>query len=124
MNKEITELIYGIINASKKLKPGGRILVISFHSIEDRIIKYFFSNFSKTKQGHLDIYQKKKINTKALFEEYKNKALKASESEIKHNNRSRSAKLRFATRSNNKFYYPENLIEKFRIYLELEAINV
>ena len=55
---------------------------------------------------------------------YKNKALKASESEIKHNNRSRSAKLRFATRSNNKFYYPENLIEKFRIYLELEAINV
>ena len=124
VNKEITELIYGIINASKKLKPGGRILVISFHSIEDRIIKYFFSNFSKNKARPSRYLPEKKINTKALFEEYKNKALKASESEIKHNNRSRSAKLRFATRSNNKFYYPENLIEKFRIYLELEAINV
>ena len=46
MNKEITELINGIISATKKLKPGGKILVVSFHSIEDRIIKYFFNNFS------------------------------------------------------------------------------
>ena len=49
VNKEITELINGIINVTKKLKPGGKILVISFHSIEDRIIKYFFTNFSKNK---------------------------------------------------------------------------
>ena len=76
MNKEITELIYGIINASKKLKPGGRILVISFHSIEDRIVKYFFSNFSKNKARPSRYLPEKKINTKALFEEYKNKALK------------------------------------------------
>ena len=47
VNKEITELINGIINATKILKPGGKILVISFHSIEDRIVKYYFSNFSK-----------------------------------------------------------------------------
>ena len=39
VNKEITELINGIINATKKLKPGGKILIISFHSIEDRIVK-------------------------------------------------------------------------------------
>ena len=49
VNKEISELIYGVVNATKKLKPGGKILVISFHSLEDRIIKYFFSNFSKNK---------------------------------------------------------------------------
>ena len=47
VNKEITELINGVINATKKLKPGGKILVISFHSLEDRIVKYFFTNFSK-----------------------------------------------------------------------------
>ena len=47
VNKEITELIFGVINAVKKLKPGGKILVISFHSIEDRIIKYFLIIFTK-----------------------------------------------------------------------------
>ena len=47
VNKEITELINGIINATKKLKPGGKILVVSFHSIEDKIVKFFFTNFSK-----------------------------------------------------------------------------
>ena len=45
VNKEITELINGIINATKKLKPGGKILIISFHSLEDKIVKYFFFKF-------------------------------------------------------------------------------
>ena len=42
VNKETTELINGIINATKILKPGGKIIIVSFHSIEDKIIKYFF----------------------------------------------------------------------------------
>ena len=41
VNKEISELINGLINATKTLKPGGKILTISFHSIEDKIIKFF-----------------------------------------------------------------------------------
>ncbi|MDC1212797.1 16S rRNA (cytosine(1402)-N(4))-methyltransferase RsmH, partial [Pelagibacteraceae bacterium] len=49
VNKEITELIRGIINAAKVLKPGGKIIIVSFHSIEDKIAKYFFSNFSTNK---------------------------------------------------------------------------
>ena len=124
VNKEITELIHGIINASKKLKPGGRILVISFHSIEDKIVKYFFSNFSINKSRPSRYLPEQKVKDKALFNEYKNKTFKASENEIKLNNRSRSAKLRFAIRSNNKFNYPENLLKKFKIYLDLEATNV
>ena len=42
VNKEISELINGIISATKLLKPGGKILIVSFHSIEDKkIIKFF-----------------------------------------------------------------------------------
>ena len=57
VNKEISELIYGIIQATKILKPGGKILIVSFHSIEDKIVKFFFSNFSKINQSPLDTYQ-------------------------------------------------------------------
>ena len=36
----------GIVVATKYLKPGGKILTVSFHSIEDKIVKFFFKNFS------------------------------------------------------------------------------
>ena len=62
VNKEITELIHGVVNATKKLKPGGKILVISFHSIEDRIVKYFFSNFSKNKSRPSRYFPENKSN--------------------------------------------------------------
>ena len=42
VNKEISELIEGIIKATKVLKPGGKLIVISFQSIEDKIIKVLF----------------------------------------------------------------------------------
>ena len=124
VNKEITELINGIINATKKLKPGGKILVISFHSIEDRIVKYFFSNYSKNKSRSSRYLPDTRVVDTALFEQYKNKVLRPSNEEISQNNRSRSAKLRFAIRSKNNFKYPFDLIKKFKNYLDLESINV
>ena len=124
VNKEITELINGIIFATKKLKPGGKILVVSFHSIEDRIVKYFFSNFSNNK-SHPSRYLPENKNTKnVLFNDYKNKLFRPTEKEIDQNNRSRSAKLRFAVRSKNKFEYPKELIKKFKNFLDLESIHV
>ena len=124
VNKEITELIFGIINATKKLKPGGKILVVSFHSIEDRIIKYFFNNFSKNRSKPSRYFPENNIEEMALFETYKNKIFKPSKYEIDQNKRSRSAKLRFAIRSSNTFYYPKELIDKFKKFLDLESINV
>ena len=124
VNKEITELIFGVINAVKKLKPGGKILVVSFHSIEDRIIKYFFNNFSQNKSKPSRYIPESYDNEPILFDNYKNKVFKPSKKEVEKNNRSRSAKLRFAIRSKNKFVYPKNLIKKFQKYLDLEAINV
>ena len=124
VNKEITELINGVVNATKKLKPGGKILVVSFHSIEDRIVKFFFSNFSKNKSRPSRYLPENEIVKHVLFDEYKNKVFRPTKQEIEKNNRSRSAKLRYAIRSNNQFEYPEELIKKFKKYLDLEAINV
>ena len=123
VNKEITELISGIIKATKILKPGGKILIVSFHSIEDKIVKYFFSNFSTNKSKPSRYLPDEDGSKTALFEEYKNKILKPTKKEIDKNNRSRSAKLRYAIRSNNKFIHPNELIKKFKKYLDLEAIN-
>ena len=122
VNKEITELISGVISATKKLKPGGKILVISFHSIEDKIIKYFFTNFSKNKSKPSRYFPENK-NDLSLFEEYKNKVLRPSKKEIDKNVRSRSAKLRFAVRSESKFEYPKFLLKRFEKFLELEALS-
>jgi len=124
VNKEVTELIKGVINATRKLKPGGKLLIISFHSIEDRIVKYFFTNFSKNRSRPSRYLPETKAVDIALFEPYKNKILRPSNDEINQNIRSRSAKLRFAIRSKNKFEYPFDLIKKFKNYLDLESINV
>ncbi len=124
VNKEITELINGVINATKRLKPGGKILVISFHSIEDRIVKYFFTNFSKNKSRPSRYFPENNIDQVSLFDEYRNKVLRPSKEETNLNSRSRSAKLRFAVRSNSKFEYPKKFKEKFKRYLDLESINV
>ncbi len=124
VNKEITELINGIINATKRLKPGGKILVISFHSLEDRIVKYFFNHFSKNKSRPSRYFPENKASNLVLFDDYKNKTLRPSKKELDNNIRARSAKLRFATRSKNKFLQPIELIRKFKRYLDLEAINV
>ena len=60
----------------------------------------------------------------ALFEEYKNRVLKPTKKEVDQNNRSRSAKLRYAIRSKNKFLYPDELKKKFKNYLDLESTHV
>ena len=102
------------------MRPGGKILVISFHSIEDKIVKYFFSNFSSNR-SHPSRYIPYNGDSKGfLFCKYKNKILKPTAEEIKINPSSRSAKLRFAIRSKNNFFYPSDLINKFKKYLDLE----
>jgi 16S rRNA (cytosine1402-N4)-methyltransferase len=124
VNKEISELINGVIKATKRLKPGGKILVVTFHSIEDRIVKYFFNNFSKNRSRPSRYFPENITDGITLFEEYRNKVFRPSKKEIDKNNRSRSAKLRFAIRSKAKFQYPQKLINKFKNYLDLESINV
>ena len=113
-----------MINATKILKPGGKILIVSFHSIEDKIVKYFFSNFSENKSRPSRYLPINESNNSVLFEKYANKIIKPSKEEVEQNYRSRSAKLRFAIRNKNKFFYPYSLFKKFSKYLDIEAISV
>ena len=124
VNKEITELINGMVNATKYLKPGGKIVIITFHSIEDKIVKFFFKNFSKNKSNPSRYLPEENSDNPALFENYINKIIKPSKKEIRNNNPSRSAKLRFAVRSKNNFFYPKIFFQKFNKYLRIEAYNV
>ena len=121
VNKEITELINGVIKATEKLRPGGKILVVSFHSIEDKIVKYFFSNFSSNYAKPSRYFPESNSNNFSLFTKYKNKIYKPSTKEVAKNLPSRSAKLRYAIRNNNKFIYPNKLVDKFKKYLDLES---
>tara|TARA_B100000965_G_scaffold279474_1_gene237306 strand:+ start:2172 stop:3185 length:1014 start_codon:yes stop_codon:yes gene_type:complete len=121
VNKEISELITGIINATKVLKPGGKLLIVSFHSIEDKIVKYFFNNFSQNRSKPSRYFPDNKNIDILLFDKYKNNIIKPSNLEIIKNPPSRSAKLRYAIRNKNNFIFPEELITKFKKYLDLES---
>ena len=64
VNKEISELIYGLINSVKILKKNGVLAVVTFHSLEDKIVKYFFKNLSENKS--VSRYEPK-VDQKELF---------------------------------------------------------
>jgi 16S rRNA (cytosine1402-N4)-methyltransferase len=97
LNDEISELEHGLIAAEKMLKPSGVLAAVSFHSIEDRIIKNFFlkSSRSNSTSRHLPHAN---INSHSLKIITKKPILPSSK-EILMNKRSRSAKLRVAERT-------------------------
>jgi len=119
VNKELTELILGLIEAAKLLSNGGMLVVVSFHSLEDKIVKNFFnlySNLRKNPSRYLPI-KKSKFS---LFKLTLKKPLAPDIKEIEKNIRSRSAKLRYGIRNNNSFFYPEEFKNKFINYFKIE----
>jgi len=78
VNKEISELIYGLINSVKVLKKDGVLAVVTFHSLEDKIVKYFFKNLSENKS--VSRYEPD-IKKKELF--FDDKLVKKEINEIK-----------------------------------------
>lgn len=98
VNDELTELEKGLKAATNLLKPEGRIVVVDFHSLEDRIVKNFFKDNSNPKV-HLSRYSEKKEEQSDKAFSYVSKAILPDDAEIKSNPRSRSAKLRFAVKN-------------------------
>ncbi len=97
LNDEINELEQGLIAAEKVLKPEGRLAVVSFHSIEDRIVKNFFLDCLNNKSWSR--YLPEPPQKKPSLEILTKKPILPSTKEINLNNRSRSAKLRIAKRT-------------------------
>jgi len=120
VNKETTELIEGLIKASQLIKFGGKIIVISFHSIEDKIIKYYFTNYSSNKSNPSRYMPIENNQKNSFFEKYKNNFLIPGPEELIRNPASRSAKLREAVRTKQEFIYPKEFKEKFKKYIDIE----
>ncbi len=123
VNKETSELIEGLIKATQLIKFKGKIVILSFHSIEDKIIKYYFTNYSSNKSNPSRYMPSENNHKNSFFEKYKNNFLVPSPNEIIKNPASRSAKLRHAVRTEQAFNYPKEFKEKFNKYLDIENVT-
>ena len=123
VNQELTELIIGLILASQLLSDGGVLVVVSFHSLEDKIVKNFFNLYSelnKNPSRYLPLKKKKD----GLFKLLSKKPIVPNKKEINENIRSRSAKLRYAVRNNTPFINSEEFKKNFRNYFKIGEIRL
>lgn len=97
INNELGEIKKSLQQTVNVLKPGGRLVVISFHSLEDRIVKRFINNESgrKNNPGKLPI---KEVDIEQGMLKKVGKAVKAGKLEVQENPRARSAIMRIAER--------------------------
>jgi 16S rRNA (cytosine1402-N4)-methyltransferase len=92
VNSELDVLKDLLKQSHEVLKPGGRLSVISYHSLEDRLVKNFIKSGNFEGKVEQDFYGNKLVDFKAVNRQL----ITPSEEELKLNNRSRSAKLRIA----------------------------
>ena len=118
VNKEITELIYGLINAAKVVKKDGIIAVVTFHSLEDKIVKYFFKSLSEEKS--VSRYVPKTKKEENLFKIVNKKPILPSVKEINQNSQSRSAKLRSVVKMKDSYEFKTDILEKFKYLIDVE----
>ncbi|MFU1477126.1 16S rRNA (cytosine(1402)-N(4))-methyltransferase RsmH [Roseovarius sp. C7] len=98
VNDEYGELAEGLAAAERALKPGGKLAVVTFHSIEDRMVKRFIQS-RLGGAGRGSRHAPETVETAPQFTQVSRKATAASDAEIDRNPRARSARLRVATRT-------------------------
>lgn len=116
VNRELDELVDGLSAAERVLAPGGRLAVVSFHSLEDRIVKRFFAQRTG-RAGRGSRHMPDQQGPKPSFTETFRKSVSAKQDEIARNPRARSAKLRAGERTS------ENSIQTDPKSLGLPAFN-
>ena len=118
VNQEISELIGGLIAASKILKKDGVLAVITFHSLEDKIVKYFFKSLSENKS--VSRYVPNINQPETLFRMNVKKPITPSVKELEENRPSRSAKLRYVVKKSNFYEFETDIYKKFKHLIEIE----
>ncbi len=98
VNDEFGQLIEGLEAAERALKPGGRLAVVTFHSLEDRVVKRFFQARSG-RAGSGSRYAPVQASDAPAFEMISRKGIGPDDQELAENPRSRSAILRVARRT-------------------------
>ncbi len=99
VNDELGELARALFAAESLLKPGGRLVVVTFHSLEDRIVKQFFAGRSGRGRAASRRLPGEPAEAAPTFEVPRGQPIEASQAETHANPRSRSAKLRFGART-------------------------
>lgn len=99
VNDELGELMRGLAGAERCLKPGGRLVVVTFHSLEDRIVKRFLKSRGGRQGGGSRHLPEVLAPMPPSFQIVNHRALTSSQEEIKANSRARSAHLRSALRT-------------------------
>jgi 16S rRNA (cytosine1402-N4)-methyltransferase len=97
VNDELGELVAGLAAAERALRPGGRLAVVSFHSLEDRIVKTFLNERSATSEGSRHRPEVRKVEP--TFNVLTRRVVTPDDTEVANNPRARSAKLRAAERT-------------------------
>jgi 16S rRNA (cytosine1402-N4)-methyltransferase len=97
VNDELSELAAGLAAAERVLKPSGRLVVVTFHSLEDRIVKTFLNERARMRGGSR--HRPEVARAAPTFRLLTRKPLMPDEAEIAANPRARSAKLRAAERT-------------------------
>ncbi|AMR27273.1 16S rRNA (cytosine(1402)-N(4))-methyltransferase [Hymenobacter psoromatis] len=95
VNDELTALQEMLTQTAEVLRPGGRLVVMSYHSLEDRLVKNFLSQGKFFGQAEKDLYGRVRLPFEALTR----KPMEASADETAENSRARSAKLRIGVRT-------------------------
>ena len=120
VNKEISELTRGLKESANIVGQNGVILTVSFHSLEDKICKFFFNQLSK--QDKVSRYLPEKKSTKISFSLITKKPVIPGSQELKLNPPSRSAKLR-AIKKIDTYENNKNVFLKYKNLLNIENFS-
>ena len=121
VNNEISELIIGLSKACNLISKNGVLAVVTFHSIEDRICKFFFNEISSLRK--VSRYLPINTTNQVSFSSIKKKPIIPTKTEIQKNPPSRSAKLRAVQRLDVNKIDTKFLFEKFKYLLDIEKIS-
>lgn len=112
VNNELVELEAGLIAAEQILSMGGLLAVVSFHSLEDRVIKHFVKERSSSRLG-VNRFLPQQVAVTPTFKALFKKVIKPSQLEISENSRARSAKLRVSQKVSETCFLGDKLSRTF-----------